>query len=257
MSKNLRYMILLLILLFVAVNEAVIKMRSTSWERPLRVHIYAISGDARAASEAWVDALTTEHFKPIETFMSREAKRYGVAIQPVRVEYHGRLESHPPQPPSGSSVLENIGWSLRFRAWAWYRGWTTDNDHSDVELFVSYYDTATSTSLRHSVGLEGGLIGIINAFADKTYRGSNQVVIIHELMHTLGATDKYGQANMPEYPRGYAEPYRIPLYPQRMAEIMGGRIPLSAQLSKMPENPGEVVVGAYTAAEINWPVEGR
>jgi len=257
MSKNLRYMILLLILLFVAVNEAVIKMRSTSWERPLRVHIYAISGDARAASEAWVDALTTEHFKPIETFMSREAKRYGVAIQPVRVEYHGRLESHPPQPPSGSSVLANIWWSLRFRAWAWYRGWTTDNDHSDVELFVSYYDTATSTSLRHSVGLEGGLIGIINAFADKTYRGSNQVVIIHELMHTLGATDKYGQANMPEYPRGYAEPYRIPLYPQRKAEIMGGRIPLSAQLSKMPENPGEVVVGTYTAAEINWPVEGR
>jgi hypothetical protein len=256
MSKKLRYLILLLVLLFVAVNEAVIKMRSTSWDRPLRVHLYAISGDGRAVSEAYVDSLTTEHFKPIETFMSHEAKRYGVAIQPVRVEYHGRLESHPPQPPSGRSMLENIWWSLRFRAWAWYRGWTSDNDQSDVELFVSYYDTATSRSLRHSVGLEGGLIGIINAFADKSYRGSNQVVIIHELMHTLGATDKYGQANMPAYPQGYAEPYLDPLYPQRMAEIMGGRIPLSPQQSKMPENPDEVVVGAYTAVEINWPVKG-
>jgi len=257
MRKNLRYMILLLILLFVAVNEAVIKMRSTSWERPLRVHIYAVSGDARAASEGYIDTLTTEYFKPIETFMSREAKRYGISMQPIKVEYHGRLESHPPQPPAGRSVLGNIWWSLRFRAWAWYRGWTSDNDHSDVELFVSYYDTETSTSLPHSVGLQGGLIGIINAFADKSYRGSNQVVIIHELMHTLGATDKYDQANMPAYPQGYAEPYRDPRYPQRKAEIMGGRIPLSAQQSKMPEKPGDVVVGVYTAAEIHWPVKGR
>ena len=37
MKKNLRYAILLFILLFVAVNEAIIEMRSTSWERPLIV----------------------------------------------------------------------------------------------------------------------------------------------------------------------------------------------------------------------------
>ncbi len=79
--------------------------------------------------------------------------------------------------------------------------------------------------------------------------------IVHELMHTLGATDKYGQANMPVHPQGYAEPYRDPLYPQRKAEIMGGRIPLSAHKSKMPEKLGEVVVGEYTATEIYWPVE--
>ena len=257
MKKHLRYMILLLILLFVAVNEAIIAMRSTSWERPLIVHIYAVSGDSRAASEAYIDSLTSAHFKPMETFMNREAQRYGITIDAIKVEYHGRLSSHPPQPPSGRSVLENIWWSLRFRAWAWNRGWTSDNEHSDVELFVNYFDTASSASLRHSVGLEGGLIGIINAFADKSYRGSNQVVIVHELMHTLGATDKYGAGNMPAHPRGFAEPFRDPLYPQRKAEIMGGRIPLSAQQSKMPEKLGEVVVGAFTAAEINWPLDGR
>jgi len=33
---------------------------------------------------------------------------------------------------------------------------------------------------------------------------------------------------------------------------MGGRIPLSPLKVKMPRALGEVAVGAYTAAEINW-----
>jgi hypothetical protein len=253
MRKNLRVLILILVLLFVAINEAVLKMRSTSWERPLEVHVYAISGDGRAASEAYVDNLRTRDFEPMAKFVNGEGKRYGLTWEAIEVTYHGRLDSPPPQPPSGQSPVENMWWSLRFRIWAWQRAWTSENASGDVELFVNYYDTATSTSLRHSVGLRGGLIGIINAFADKSYRGSNQVVIIHELMHTLGASDKYGTDNLPRFPEGYAEPYRQPRYPQRKAEIMGGRIPLSAQQATMPERLKQVVIGRYTAAEIKWP----
>ena len=128
-------------------------------------------------------------------------------------------------------------------------------DEGDVELFVSYYDTATTSALRHSVGLQGGMIGIINGFAHKSYRGSNHVVIIHELMHTLGATDKYGPGGVPVHPGGFAEPYRTPLFPQKKAEIMGGRIPISANQSRMPESLKQVVVGTVTAIEINWPVD--
>ena len=64
-----------------------------------------------------------------------------------------------------------------------------------------------------------------------------------------------GSNSVPLHPQGYAEPYQQPLYPQRKAEIMGGRIPLSAQQAKMPESLAEVVVGVYTAGEINWPVD--
>jgi hypothetical protein len=35
---------------------------------------------------------------------------------------------------------------------------------------------------------------------------------------------------------------------------MGGRIPLTPQQSQMPERLSDVVIGAYTAAEIRWPV---
>jgi hypothetical protein len=61
--------------------------------------------------------------------------------------------------------------------------------------------------------------------------------------------------SIPQYPQGYAEPYLKPLYPQRRAEIMGGRIPLSAQQAIMPRSLAEVVVGIQTAAEINWPID--
>jgi len=255
MQKNLRYLILLLILLFVAVNETLIKSRSTSWENPLWVRIYAVNGDGRKATENYIDSLSRHSFAAVEKFVNSEARQHGIPIDAIDVEYNGRLQSGPPQPPAGHSVLENIWWSLKFRAWAAHRAWNSDQDEGDVELFVTYYDIETTQSLRHSVGLEGGLIGIINAFADKSYRGSNQVVITHELMHTLGASDKYTMKSIPLYPEGYAEPYLKPLYPQRRAEIMGGRIPLSPQQARMPESLAEVVIGVYTAAEINWPID--
>lgn len=252
MRRNLRYLILLMILLFVVVNEALIRTRSTSWEHALWVRVYAVNGDDRSATDKYINSLTSRDFKTIEKFVNREAKRYGIAIDAIDVEYGGRLESHPPQPPSGQSILQNIWWSLKFRAWAWRRAWSSDSDDGDIELFVSYHDISSTPSLRHSVGLQGGLIGIINAFAHRTYRGSNNVVIAHELMHTLGAKDKYASNNLPVHPEGYAEPHRQPLYPQRMAEIMGGRIPVSAQQIRMPRSLSEVVVGGYTATEINW-----
>ena len=254
MSKNLRYLILLLILFAVAANEFLVKTRSTSWEHPLWVRIYAVNGDGRAATERYIDGLTSKDFADIEIFVNSEARRYGVAIEAIDVEYGGRLDSHPPQLPSEGSVLQNIWWSLSFRAWAMRRGWSSDDNDGDVELFVSYYDIQTTQSLRHSVGLQGGLIGLINGFADTSYRGSNNVVITHELMHTLGARDKYGAGNLPIYPEGYADPFRIPRFPQLAAEIMGGRIPLGPVQSKMPGSLVEVVVGAFTAVEINWPV---
>lgn len=253
MRKNTRYLILLLILLFVAVNEALNRMRSTSWEIPLVVHVFASNGDNRAATDRYIDSLDGRQVEAIEKFVNREGRRYGLDIAATEVVYRGRLQSSPPQPPSGRSVFENIWWSLKFRFWAARRGWGDDGPEADVELFVNYYDTATTSALGHSVGLQGGLIGIINAFADKAYTGSNQVVVTHELMHTLGAADKYGANNMPAHPQGYAEPYRQPLYPQRAAEIMGGRIPLAPQQARMPESLAEVVIGPHTAAEINWP----
>jgi len=255
MKKNyryIRYLILLLMLFAVAAHEAIVKAKIASWEQTLEVRLFAINGDERNATGKYIRSLKLADFNSIARFVNREARRYGISIDSIKISYAGELDTMPLESPLGDSVLENIFWSLYFRGWALYQSYRVDSGSSDIDLFVNYYDPAIPQALRHSVGLRGGLIGLINGFANKKYRGSNNVVIAHELMHTLGATDKYNELGQPDHPGGFAAPFQDPLFPQRRAELMGGRIPLSATRSIMPVSLRHVIVGAFTAAELNW-----
>ena len=78
------------------------------------------------------------------------------------------------------------------------------------------------------------------------------MVVAHEILHTLGASDKYDAGGEPIYPQGYAEPDLQPLHPQTHAELMGGRIALSQFESKMPNSLRWVVIGEMTAEETDW-----
>ena len=101
--------------------------------------------------------------------------------------------------------------------------------------------------------MQKGLVGVVHAFAERDMSGANDIVLAHELLHTVGATDKYDLASgVPLYPSGYADPDRNPLYPQAEAEIMAGRRALSAQRFEMPPSLASVVVGPETAREIRW-----
>ena len=113
-------------------------------------------------------------------------------------------------------------------------------------MFVVYYDPKTHQRLAHSLGLQKGLIGVVNAFASPAQASRNNVVIAHEFMHTVGATDKYDPSNnQPVFPEGFAEPDRKPVYPQQRAEIMAGRIPVASNSAIMPRSPAACVVGSF------------
>ena len=255
MSKKrryIRYLVLLLILFAVAAHEVIVDAKISSWEQTLEVRLFAINGDGERAL-ANISNLCNRPISKLLKVLSTVARNATVSrARQSNVTYAGELISRPPDVPLEHSVLSNIIWSLHFRSWALYQSFRIKNGSSDIDLFINYFDTSKTKSLRHSVGLKGGLIGVINGFADNDYRGSNHVVIAHELMHTLGATDKYNQLNQPAHPGGFAAPFQETLFPQREAEIMGGRIPLSATKAIIPDNLGLVVVGAFTAAELNW-----
>lgn len=253
MAKRLRIALLSLILLLVALNAWFTQQDITGWEQPLRVAIYPINADQSPVTARYIADLRTDTFRPIEEFFRREISRYSRDLSmPVEIVLATQPASAPPELPQERQVLQIMLWSLRLRYWAWT---TEDNPGPapQVRLFVQYYDPRLFPRLDHSVGLSKGALALVKAFATRTMNAQNNVIIAHELMHTLGASDKYDpRTNLPLYPDGYAEPELEPRYPQTHAEIMGGRTPLAPGRAETPFGLQWVAVGPATAREIGW-----
>ncbi len=253
MFKAIRIGILLFILFFVAVNTWLTQVRSTDWDESLWVKIYPINADGTERSDRYIESLDTGDFASIDAFIKRETERYGKTIrQPLRIELGQPIAEQPPEITPGSGMIGIMVWSLKMRWWAWDRAGAQDSIDPDVRIFVRFHHPDHATLLENSVGLQKGMVGVVNAYAGNIYRGSNNVIIAHEFLHTLGATDKYEPGlGQPIPPHGLAEPDRSPLYPQRYAEIMGGRIALSEYDAEIPSNLKKVLIGPMTASEIN------
>ena len=253
MARILRIGLLLFVLVAVAQGAWIARARTTDWQEPLRVVVYPINGDGSTAADRYIQSLPRDGFEPLALFMREQARVYNLPLRaPVEMYLAPRVDATLPEPPRQGSRFEVILCSLQLRFWAWrHDGYSGPKPH--VRMFVRYYAPLPNAALRHSVGLRQGLIGVVNAFASAEMEGGNQVVIAHELLHTFGATDKYDPANnQPLFPDGYAEPHADPLLPQSMAEIMAGRIPLSASRAETPRDLEQTVIGARTAREINW-----
>ncbi len=251
MFKVVRISVLLFVLFFVTVSTWLTQARSTDWNNSLWVKIYPINGDGSEKSAKYIEGLDTEEFTAIEAFIERETARYaGVVDRPARIELGNPIRKQPPPMDGEPNMLNVMLWSLKMRWWA--RSVTDDRIAPDVRIFVRYHSPETVLVLENSVGLQKGMVGVVNAYASRRHRGRNNVVIAHEFLHTLGATDKYSPSDgQPIGPDGLAEPDREPLYPQKYAEIMGGRIALAEDDSVMPKNLKYTVIGSLTASEIN------
>jgi hypothetical protein len=252
--RSLRQMILLTILFMVAVGSYLTRANSTSWEEPLWVTVYPITAKSEGVAERYIKELKRENFEAIEKFMASETRRYEVSIkQPVRVDVGQPVSEMPPAPPADNNPLRIAMWSLNLRWWARQATKDQPGPTPNIRLFLVYHEPDSNVRLPHSLGLQKGMLGVVHVFADRQAQGSNNFVIAHEMLHTLGASDKYAHNNsQPVYPIGYAEPEQVPLYPQTNAEIMGGRIPISDSYAEIPSSLNFARVGAATAAELRW-----
>jgi hypothetical protein len=251
MWRYLRIALLLFVLVLAAVGTVLDRVRTTDWDRPLRVGLFPISADGRKATDEYIDGLGEAQFALIIDFFERQAERYGLAVErPIDLTLHDPVPEPPPLLPRNSGALGTMLWSLKLR---WYN-WRVGGDSGEqIRMYVLYHDPSVTYEVPHSLGLQKGLVGVVYAYADESMDGQNNLVIAHELLHTVGATDKYDpQTLQPQYPGGYAEPLRQPRHPQTLTEIMAGRRVISAQRAEMPPDLERVVIGAATAAEIRW-----
>lgn len=252
--RGLRIVVLLGVLACVALGAWLDRVYTTDWRAPLGVAVHPIAADTSAVARDFVANLGDGDFAAIETFFRTQSRTFGIEVDaPVRIWLGEPPDSPPPLLEPGASLLAAMAYSLRLRWHAWRTLSSQPGPTPHIRMYLLYHDPARSPQLPHSLGLERGLVGVVHLFADRTMRGSNDVVLAHEILHTLGASDKYDPATLqPRHPDGFADPQLEPLYPQARAELMGGRIPRSPSEATIPESLAQVVIGPFTAQEIRW-----
>lgn len=254
MWRKLRIAILLFVLAVAAYGNWYDRLSTTDWDETLWIGVFPINAEGSEASEAYIASLRPENSADIERFINGQAKAYGITIdRPVRVDLYPPVTEHPPQLPPDANVLSSIWWSLKMRLYARRNSHPPGRAPPQIRIFVLFHDPTFTQAVPHSVGMQKGLVGVVHAFADRGMSRPNNVVITHEILHTLGASDKYDPATLaPLYPIGYLEPERAPLFPQPLTEIMAGRRAVDARTYEMPDSLDEVRVGKATALEIRW-----
>lgn len=251
MLKKIRITLLLGILVIVAGQTISQQLRASAWNETLKVTIYPVNGDASITSDRYLRKLDAQRFNEIESFMQAQASSYGIGGQLLDISVAPVVRSLPPMPPQSQNVLSSVLYSLQLRLWALFH--ENSEYKSDIRMFVVYYDAEEAMQIPRSLALRKGMIGLVNVFADESMDGMNNFVINHELLHTLGATDKYHlDTNHPYFPEGYARPFQLDRHRQAKAEIMGGRIPVGPHNAIIPESLSQAMIGSYTALELNW-----
>jgi len=248
-----RIVILFGLLVFVALYTIHQSTFTRAWNKTIEVVVYPINGDDSYATANYIRSLQLKHFQPIDQWMTREAKRYNLLLKdPTHITLGEQIREIPPSLSATQNPVKTLWWGLKMSWWAYKN---TPDDKSNLErirMFIVYQQGKKDKPLEHSLGLQKGLIGIVHAYATHSQSKQNNIVITHEMLHTVGAQDKYDELGNPLNPNGFAQPNRNPLYPQRYAEIMAGQVPESIYRSRMAESLKSVLINPYTASEINW-----
>ena len=253
--KFTRIVILLTLFVSLAFYDKIQKLQARSWSVPLQVVIYPINGDNNNPSvNEYINALDKTVFEPIDQFIQQQGLDHKLNThQPTQTKLGIVMKLQPPESPKpDANIFAIIAWSIKLRYWAYKNTPDSNSNLHRIRVFVYYHEPAEGRHLEHSLGLNKGLIAIVHAFGSENYDQQNNVVIVHELLHTVGATDKYTADGQPLFPIGYAAPNQSPLYPQSKAEIMAIGIAQTATSSRMANHLDECMIGEQTAKEINW-----
>lgn len=250
-----RVTVLLLALFGVALyawNDARSRSARRDWARPLEVAVVVLA-------EPGVDEAAIESFRArlpaLEDRFYFEKQRYlRGSWKPFAFTMFGPLPPHGDAPKlDEEGFLALAGHS--YAIWRYF-GEVDERAHLTPKAFASrIYVTVRAPREANRTFAEGeseqdGRIGSVDVELDPSSVDYALFVVAHELMHTVGATDKYDAKGRPKFPEGLADPdagsYQVDV------EIMAQTRPVTSDLFAPPDSLGNVGVGPATAREIGW-----
>lgn len=254
MFKIIRVTVLLVILSSVIGTYYMQRDVAMDWRGSINIKVIPVLSDDLSSTEQFVNSLTEKNFKEVESYLIQNAKNHKRDIEyAITLTLENPIHSIPPTvPQAGSSFLTQSLWALKLKWWAW-NNQPKGYRNTDIRLYMLYQSPDKNVKLSHSTGIRNGLIGLINARALTRNKRFHNVILTHELLHIVGATDKYDlSSGQPLFPQGYYQANAKPLWPQQYAEIMGRAIPLSDNEFEVAERLSRTRIGEITAREIGW-----
>jgi hypothetical protein len=248
----------LLLVVYYAVRDLRSRMARNDWDRTVDVALVLVR--VRGSAPVDDDAIAALRLRApaLEARLQAEMRRHAPerAVLPFKLRVFGPVEAPSPAPtPQGDGPPDLAKQALDLARWLREVDPRAgvEPKHHDTRIYLTLKRPESREHMSiEGVSEEGGRIGIVEVELDSTTVDLALFVVTHELMHTLGATDKYDASGLPRVPEGLAEPERSPLYPQSFAEIMTRSRPLSPTSGVVPESLDELAVGALTAREIGW-----
>lgn len=256
--KPFRVAVLMVLLASVSLWASSVKTRRElrrQWDRTLEVAVIVLGPGGVQQSK---EELVRRGLPELEDFLASEFQRYrDTDLRPVSFTLLGSVgvSEDPPLFPDSESFKDRAlhAWRLnRYLADVHSRG-DFDVRSYDARIYVVAKPTRAREPRRvRGSGTLDGDLGLVWAELDESTASLMLSGIAHELLHCVGASDKYDENGHAIHPQGLAEPDLRPSYPQRYAEIMVGEIPIRPGHGVVPDRLDQLRVGPLTAAEIGW-----
>jgi len=245
---------LLAITIVWAWHELESRRARNEWQRPLEV---AVAFVQLGVIDPQALATLRTHFPSLEARLTDEYHRHGGRMtRPVNFTLFGPVTVDRAPPPDPDATLLSLA-QHTYQLWRWTHavdvgcGLPTRGFDSRIYLLVRAPHDSARSFVEGSSEL-GGRVGVARVELGASTVDLALFVVAHELFHTLGASDKYDAEGRTLIPEGLVEPERLPLYPQRYAEVMARNLVVAAGSERPPDSLSELGVGARTALEIGW-----
>lgn len=253
-ARNVRIAVLLAVLAAVAgwgyKRRQALGLRK-EWLGPLPVAVVLVAERPLppATVEAWRRGL-----EELEAWSEAEFERHRgpMHFPPLSLRLAAPVVApHPPLPPPDVPLAERAAAALQFeqaaRALDDAAG-VTSSDTIVIDVLLGPGEATPVEGLAEKEGKRGVVLGNV----DETELSLELVALVHEVLHCVGATDKYDAEGHALEPEGLVEPDRAPPLPQAFGEVMVGEIPVGRGAGRPIRSLDEARVGPATAKEIGW-----
>ena len=224
------------------------------WDETLKVVIYPYNADGSEAAAGYIAGLRQEDFQPIADFFAGQAAGYQLDLEKqFELALGQEISAAPTGPPASRNLFTRARWGLAVR-W-WHFRFRDQVNQPDIIVVARYHTPDELPETMHSIAIAAQRLAVAKLVADPRITAYNQVILAHEILHTVGASDLYHpDTGRSIFPEGYADPDQSPRHPQQEAEIMAGRIPVTPFRSVQATDLSQVTIGPATAREIGWPL---